>query len=248
MKHLLTALLLSAGFLFPAVLQAAELTVSAAASLTNAFMDIARDFSEATGAKVYLNFASSNNLLRQMQGGAPVDIFASADQETMDKAEKGGLILGETRRNFAKTDLVVITPAKSQAAQSPASLTEGRFKSIAIGNPQSVPAGRYAQEALTYEGLWERLSTKFVFGNNVRQVLRYVQQGEADAGIVYRTDALTLPDKVRIDAELKGHTPVTYPIAVAAHSSESELARKFLEYVLSSEGQAVLSRYGFGAQ
>ncbi|MBQ9106201.1 MAG: molybdate ABC transporter substrate-binding protein [Mailhella sp.] len=226
-------------------LSAAEITVSAAASLSNAFTMIARDFSEATGIKVNLNFASSNNLLRQMQSGAPVDVFASADQKTMDMAAESKLIRPETRTNFAKTDLVLITPVKGTPASSPADLRNDSFGAIAIGTPKSVPAGRYAQEALTHEKLWQELSAKFIFGNNVRQVLSYVQQGEADAGIVYRTDALTARDKVRIDAVLKGHTPVTYPIALTADSAAPEEARRFLEYVLSPAGQKVLTSFGF---
>lgn len=226
-------------------LPAAGMTVSAASSLTDAFTAIAEGFGKATGIRVDLNFASSNSLLRQMQGGAPVDVFVSADSGVMDAAEKEGLVLPDTRADIAGTDLVLITPAAGRPASSPEDLLQGCFRRIAVGTPQSVPAGRYAQEALTSAGLWDRLSSRYVFGGNVRQVLGYVQRGEADAGIVYRTDALVFPDKVRIGAVLGGHAPVTYPIAVAARASDMGEARRFVAYVLSPEGQAVLARFGF---
>ena len=161
---------------------AAELTVSAAASLSESFTQISQEFTKETGVKVNLNFASSNNLLRQMEQGAPVDVFASADQETMDSAQKKSLIDPATRKNFALNDLVLITPASGSLA-GPEALAGADVKHIAIGTPESVPAGRYAREALTSAGMWENLRSKFVFGNNVRQVLSYIQRGEADAGL-----------------------------------------------------------------
>jgi molybdate transport system substrate-binding protein len=108
-----------------------------------------------------------------------------------------------------------------------------------------VPAGRYSRDALASEGLWDELNKKFIFGNNVRQVLSYVQRGEADAGFVYRTDALTIKKDIQIVHAMKGHNPVLYPIAVTSNSSNADDAKKFVDYVLSENGQKVLAEYGF---
>ena len=223
---------------------AAELTVSAAASLSESFTQISQEFTRDTGVKVNLNFASSNNLLRQMEQGAPVDVFASADQETMDAAQQKGLVDPATRKNFALNDLVLITPA-SGTLTGPEALTGAEIKHVAIGTPESVPAGRYAREALTSAGTWDALQSKFVFGNNVRQVLSYIQRGEADAGFVYRTDALAGGKDVRIVTAMTGHKPVCYPIAVTRDSADKENAQKFTDFVLSPRGLEILANYGF---
>ena len=222
----------------------AELTVSAAASLSESFTQISQEFTRETGTKVNLNFASSNNLLRQMEQGAPVDVFASADQETMDSAAKKNLVDPATRKDFALNDLVLITPAKSTLA-GPEALSGAEVKHIAIGQPESVPAGRYAREALTSAGTWEALQSKFVFGNNVRQVLSYIQRGEADAGFVYRTDALAGGKDVRIVTAMTGHKPVCYPIAVTKDSADRQMAQKFVDFVLSARGLEILADHGF---
>ena len=244
MKKLGIAVLLLAFSLSATAAMGAELTVSAAASLSESFTQISQEFTKDTGVKVNLNFASSNNLLRQMEQGAPVDVFASADQETMDSAEKKNLMDPATRKDFALNDLVLITPADSKLA-GPEALTGADVKHIAIGQPESVPAGRYAREALTSAGTWEELQSKFVFGNNVRQVLSYIQRGEADAGFVYRTDALAGGKDVRIVTAMTGHKPVCYPIAVTKDSAEKEAAQKFVDFVLSPRGLEILSHYGF---
>ncbi len=223
---------------------AAELTVSAAASLSESFTQISREFTKETGVKVNLNFASSNNLLRQMEQGAPVDVFASADQETMDTAQSKGIVDSATRRDFALNDLVLITPA-SGTLTGPEALSGSEVKHIAVGTPESVPAGRYAREALTAAGTWDALQSKFVFGNNVRQVLSYVQRGEADAGFVYRTDALAGGKDVRIVTAMTGHKPVCYPIAVTKEASDRNMAQKFVDFVLSPRGLEILAHYGF---
>lgn len=244
MKKLGLAALLLAFCLYAPSAMGAELTVSAAASLSESFTQIAREFTRDTGVKVNLNFASSNNLLRQMEQGAPVDVFASADQETMDTAAKKNLVDTATRRDFALNDLVLITPAGSTLA-GPDALSGADVKHIAIGQPESVPAGRYAREALTSAGLWETLQSRFVFGNNVRQVLSYIQRGEADAGFVYRTDALAGGKDVRIVTAMTGHKPVCYPIAVAGESADKDAAQKFVNFVLSPRGLEILAHYGF---
>lgn len=225
---------------------AAEMTVSGAASLTNAFTALKDAFEKKTpDCTVHTNFAASNPLLKQIQEGAPVDVFASADQETMDKAEKGNLIDPKTRKDFVRNDLVLIVP---KGKTKPAKLSDiSTYARIAIGTPASVPAGRYAQQSLTAAKLWEGLQSKFVYGNNVRQVLDYVARDEVDAGIVYKTDALKQKDKVEIALTLENHKAILYPIAVVNTGKNPQMGKKFVDFALSPEGQAILQKYGFMA-
>lgn len=224
--------------------QAGEIFVSGAASLTNAFGEIKTLFEKAhPGVTVHTNYAASNPLLKQMQEGAPVDVFASADQETMDKAEKAGLIDPATRRDFVCNKLVLIVP---RGSKKPADMSQlSGCRRIAIGNPDSVPAGRYARESLTHAGLWDSLSSRFIMGNSVRQVLDYVARGEVDAGFVYATDARQMADKVDVALVAEGHKPVLYPVAVATTGKNAAQGKAFVDFLLSGEGEAVLARYGF---
>jgi molybdate transport system substrate-binding protein len=224
---------------------AGELLVSAAASLTNAFTEMKAPFEKANpGTTLILNFASSGALLKQMEQGAPVDVFASADQVTMDRA--GAFIDPATRADFAGNALVLIMPSDSALAlTSPEDLKGEEFKLVAIGNPDSVPVGRYAKGALEAAGLYEPLTPKFVLAETVRQALDYVARGEVQAGFVYATDAALKPDAVKVAAEVAGHKPISYPIALLKESKSRDMGRKFVDYVKGEEGQAILARYGF---
>lgn len=232
---------------FSAAAQAADITVSAAASLTNAFTEIKAAFEKQNpGVKVTTNFAASNPLLKQIETGAPVDVFASADQATMNKAAAQKLIVEKSRVNFAANSLVLIIPADGKLVpKDAAALTAGAYSRIAIGNPDSVPAGRYTREVLQYLNLWDKLTPKFVMGESVRQVLDYVVRGEVQAGFVYGTDAKQGGEKVRIVEEMQGKTRVTYPIAVLERSKEKKDAQAFVDFVVSPAGQAILAEYGF---
>lgn len=227
--------------------QAAELTVSAAASLTNAFKDIAQQYeAKYSDAKVHLNFGGSGALLAQMAKGAPVDVFASADQATMDKAEKQGLIRSHARETFARNSLVVIVPTDSKLKLTTLdSLTGEQVQKVAIGNPASVPVGNYAKQALEAAKLWEAVSAKGITTQNVRQSLDYVARGEVDAGFVYGTDAGIMKDKVRVSFEVPTDTPISYPIAYTAATANTAEAKRFINYVLSPEGQSILAKYNF---
>jgi len=245
-RHVGLALLLAVSL--PA--KAADLTVSAAASLTDAFKELAAAFENRNpGTRVLLNFGASDALLAQIAKGAPVDVFAAADQDTMDRAAGQNLLLGGSRRDFAGNSLVVVTPSNGAAGgPEPARLAElspPGIARIALGNPESVPAGRYARAALEAAGLWSRLQPKFVFAQNVRQALDYVARGEVDAGFVYATDARAQAAKVKVAFQVPTPTPVRYPIAVIAGTSQGDTARRFMEFVLAPQGQAALARYGF---
>lgn len=225
---------------------AGELLVSAAASLTNAFEEMKAPFEKANpGTTLVFNFAASGPLLQQMMQGAPVDVFASADQETMDKA--GVLIDSATRSDFAGNSLVLITPRAETGITSVQDLQGEAVTRIALGNPESVPVGRYAKGALTALGVYDTLAPKFVLAENVRQALDYVVRAEVQAGFVYATDAAVQADKVNVVAEVPGHKPIRYPIAVVQASAQRELGQKFIDYVQSAEGQGILSTFGFSA-
>lgn len=226
---------------------AQQLTVSAAASLTDAFKELGSRF-EATkpGATLRFNFAASGVLLQQIQQGAPADVFASADQETMDRAAAQKLIDAGTRRDFAANTLVLVEPVKEGVGiRSLQQLSDAAVKRIAIGKLATVPVGRYTRQSLDAANLWTALEPKFVQADNVRQVLDYVARGEVEAGFVYRTDAALMSDRVRIALTAGGHTPVTYPVAVVAESRQQALARDFVAFLSSDAAQQVLSRYGF---
>ena len=228
--------------------QAGEVTVSAAASLTNAFKEIGAAFEkEHAGDKVLFNFAASDPLVQQIAKGAPVDVFASADQDAMDKAEGLKLLQPGTRKNFASNHLVLIAPlggkAPLKALPDVAHAAVGR---VTLGNPASVPVGRYARAALEHARLWAAVEPKAIYGTSVRQCLDYVARGEVDAGFVYATDAAIVKDKVSVVAMVPTETPVTYPIAVIAAGPQAALGRQFADYVHSPAGQAILAKYGFG--
>ena len=230
------------------VLAAEELTVSAAASLTNAFPEIGQVFEKQhPGSKVIFNFAASGPLLQQIAQGAPVDVFASADQKTMDQAQEKGLIVPASRKNFVSNTLVLIVPQDSKLDVSGLKdLAKPEVKRVGLGNPASVPVGRYTKEALTQAGLWEALQPKLIMGESVRQVLDYVSRGEVDAGFVFATDAAIAKGKVKTVAEVQGHQPIVYPVALVAASQKQELGQEFLNLLASPEGMAILTKYGFG--
>ncbi|MGV7209960.1 molybdate ABC transporter substrate-binding protein [Oxalobacteraceae bacterium A2-2] len=226
---------------------AAEITVSAAASLTNAFKEIGAAYEkEHPRDKVQFNFAASDPLVQQISKGAPVDVFASADQDAMDKADSLKLLQPGTRKNFVSNTVVLITPLSGTVAiRGVKDLAQAGVARIAIGNPASVPVGRYTKEALQQARLWQAVEAKAVYGASVRQCLDYVARGEAEAGFVYATDAAIQKDKVKVVATVPTPTPVSYPIAVIAAGPQAAAGRQFVDFVLAPAGQAILARYGF---
>jgi molybdate transport system substrate-binding protein len=236
------AILLAAG---PAL--GAELTVSAAASLANAFKEIAQGYeARHPASKIALNFGASGALLQQISKGAPVDVFASADQETMDMAQQQGLVKPADRREFVRNTLVLIVPADSTAPiRRLDDLAQPGVRRVAIGIPASVPAGRYTRHALEAAKLWTAVAPKAINTQNVRQSLDYVARGEVDAGFVYATDAALMKDKVKVAFEVPLDMAISYPIARTAAGANAAEADRFVRYVMSPAGRAVLARYGF---
>lgn len=230
------------------VAQAGEITVSAAASLTNAFRDMAPLFEAAhPGTQVRLNFGASGALLAQIAKGAPADVFASADQQRMDQAQEQGLINPAARRDFARNTLVVITPVA--AARVPASLddlAQPAYARIAIGLPASVPVGSYTKGVLEAARLWTAIAPKMIGAGSVRQALDYVARAEVDAGFVYATDATLLPGKVRVAFHVPTARPILYPVAPLAGAPNAADAHRFVDFLSTPAAQAVLARHGFG--
>jgi len=241
----LATLVLACGFSLGAL--AAELTVSAASSLTNAMREVAPLFEAANpGTRLQLNFASSGALLQQIDKGAPVDVFASADQETMNQAQAKGLVKAEARRDFVANALVVIVP--TAATRTPAAvgdLAQPAYQRVAIGLPASVPVGRYTQGVLEQAGLWAAVEPKMIGAQNVRQALDYVARGEVDAGFVYATDAALMPGKVKVALTVATPTPILYPVASLASSPNAAMAARFVDFLTSPQAQAVFANYGF---
>jgi molybdate transport system substrate-binding protein len=225
-----------------------ELTISAAASLTNALKEVAARYDKThPGTKAICNFAASGVLLNQMIKGAPVDVFASADQKTMNQAQEKQLIIPDTRKNFVSNRMVLIVPLDFKLTLSSLKdLTGPAVKRVAAGNPATVPAGRYAKEALEGAGLWDKVTPKFVLAESVRQVLDYVRRGEVDAGLVYATDAAIARGKVKVVQTVTEHAPILYPIAVTASTGKKAAAQSFVDFVVSPPAQEIFQKFGFG--
>ena len=232
----------------PLLAAAQQLTVSAAASLTNAFKEIGGKFEASRpGVTLRFNFAASGVLIQQVAQGAPVDVFASADQATVTRGIDQKLLDAGTQRDFARNTVVLVVSAQGGSdIKSLADLGSPSVRRIAIGKTATVPVGRYTKEVLDAARLWSVLAPKFVFADSVRQVLDYVARGEADAGFVYRTDAAISGDKVKVVLTAQGHTPVSYPVAVVSESRNKALARDFIAFLFTPVAQQVLARHGFG--
>ncbi len=230
------------------VQESETIMVSAAASLTEAFTDMESRFeAENPGTDVSLNFGGSGNLRTQIEGGAPVDVFASADEVQMDTLANKSLIDNSTREDFAQNSLVLIVPSTSTLnITSLEDLTDSKIEKIAIGNPETVPVGKYTRTALTEAGLLNKTENKFILAEDVKQVLTYVERGEVDAGFVYMTDAKTAePGTIKVVTNVSVSTPVTYPIAVVSSSENKEGAQQFVDFITGEEGQEILQDYGF---
>lgn len=226
-----------------------DVTVFAAASLTNALQDVAKDYEASGGGKVKFSFAASSLLARQIEAGADADVFFSADTEWMDYLAARKLIRTGTRRDALSNRLVLIAPAGSTVALSiapgfaiAAALGDSR---LALADPDTVPAGKYAKAALTKLGVWDAVANKIARAENVRAALAYVARGEASLGIVYETDAKAAAKVRTVDTfPADTHPAIVYPVALTASANGSD-AEAFLAYILSAKAAAVFKRHGF---
>lgn len=226
---------------------AAELTVHAAASLTEALKEIGAACEKDSGDKLQFNFGASSTLERQIEQGAPADIFLSADEAKMDMLEKKGLLLTGTRRSLLSNLLVIVVGVDaSTVPKSVSDLIKPEFKKIALGEPQTVPAGIYAREHLQKLELWDALKEKVVPTESVRAALAAVESGNVEAGFVYKTDAL-ISKKVRIAVEISAAEgpKISYPMAVLQSSKQPERAKKLEEYFAGPAARQVFEKFGF---
>ncbi|MDQ0046791.1 molybdate transport system substrate-binding protein [Paenibacillus polymyxa] len=225
-----------------------ELTISAAASLTDALKEIQHSYESAhTGIQLNFNFGGSGALEKQIEQGAPSDLFLSASKKNMKSLVDQQLIESNKQKTWLTNELVAVIPADgTMNIASVTDLTKKEVKKVAIGIPESVPAGNYAQEALTKAKLWDTLQSKLVQAKDVRQVLQYVETGNADVGFVYKTDALTSQKaKIAFAVDPKTYSPVEYPIGIIKGSKHIQEAEDFYAYLQSQESLNIMAKYGF---
>ncbi|MEO8276369.1 MAG: molybdate ABC transporter substrate-binding protein [Thermoanaerobaculia bacterium] len=235
---------LSLAFLFAPVLHAAEVVIFAAASLTNVLQELAPAYEIQSGDHLVFNFAASSTLERQIEEGAPADIFFSADEARMDSLQRRGDLIVETRRSLLSNNLVIVVAAEGGAkVVAPRDLASKSVKVLALAEPQSVPAGIYAREYLTGLGLWRGVIDKVVPTENVRAALAAVESGNADAAIVYRSDA-AVSKKVRVVFEVPTSEgpKISYPVAVLKGSKVGAAARAYVAFLSSEPARDVFRR------
>ena len=228
--------------LLPAPGRAEEVLVFAAASLTESLEEIGKACEAKTGAAARFSFGASSDLARQIQAGAPADVFFSADTAKMDALEKAGIVRHADRREFLSNQLVVVVPIASSLGVAGAR-DLARLPHLALADPEAVPAGIYARKWLEAEGVWAELRPKLVPTLDVRATLAAVESGAVEAGIVYRTDS-AISNKVRVVLVVTNGPAITYSVARIA-SSRSSAARRFVDRVAGAEGRAVFERRGF---
>lgn len=225
-----------------------EITVLAAASLTDALNDIITEYNKDCSDKIKTSYAGSGDLVQQIKGGAPCDLFISASKKNMDELEKGDLIDKESRKDLLGNSLVLIATKEAADKVSMDALTTSAVKQIAIGEPETVPAGKYAEQVFKSLKITDKVKSKIVKAKDVRAVLNYVETGDAECGFVYKTDAMLLKaDKGKevavVDSKL--HDPIVYPAAIIKDSKEAEATSNFYKYLESDYAKGVFEKYGF---
>jgi molybdate transport system substrate-binding protein len=229
-----------------AAAQPVNLTISAAASLQDASAELKTSFEEKNkNVTITYNLAASGTLQKQIEAGAPADLFISAGKAQMDALSQKGLIAEESRKDLLGNELVLITGKDSKLVKFE-DLTSSSVNKISIGTPETVPAGKYAKETLTTLKLWDQLQTKMVLAKDVRQVLTYVETGNVDAGLVYRTDAATSSNvKIAAAAPAGSSAPIVYPMAVIKSTKHQQEAEAFAAFLTSDDAVKVFEKYGF---
>lgn len=227
--------------------RAADITVFAATSLTDCLKAIASDYEATNHSKIYFNFAASSTLARQIENGAPADIFFSADEAKMDALEKQGFILDDTRKSRLSNSLAIIVPSNSSLKfDSATSLTNSNIKRIALADPKAVPAGIYSKSYLQNLHIWTAIEPKIIPTENVRAALAAVESGNVDAGMVYKTDA-AISKNVKVAFEIRSAEGprISYPVAVAKTSAHPDEAKSFLTFIDGPKAAAIFEHYGF---
>ena len=224
-----------------------ELVIFGAMSLTDALTEVSQRFSTVRNVKVYCNFAGSSTLQRQIEKGAPADVFISASPKQIDALQGNGLLYEGSRQDILSNRLVLVAPVNSPFAMTDVGMiAQDTIRRIAIGEPNSVPAGIYGREALAQLGVWDAVQPKLIPTADVRSTLAYVESGEVDVGLVYQTDA-ALSKKIRIIYQFPDstHSPIVYPAAMLRNTGHRVLAQAFLDYLQTAEVAAIFEKYGF---
>lgn len=230
--------------------ESVQLTVSAAASLTDAMNELKEIYQGVDPAvEVTYNFGASGALQTQIEEGAGVDVFMSAAKKQMDALIEGGYVDAAEAKELLRNDVVLIQKKDATGVLSSfEDLTKDEVKTVALGEPESVPVGQYSEEILNFFNILEEVKVKTTYGSDVRQVLTWVASGEADAGIVYKTDAILEEEQIQIiaAAPAESHKPVIYPVATLKNSTHPEAAKAFVEFLQGEDAMAVFEKYGFG--
>jgi molybdate transport system substrate-binding protein len=225
-----------------------DLNVSAAASLTDAITEINNLYmSKHTNITVLTNLASSGTLQKQIEQGAPADVFLSAGAKQMQALQDGGLLLDGTRQNLLTNKVVLVAPAGSTLTMANfTGLTNDAVQKIAIGDPESVPAGTYGKQALDQLGIYEQIQPKLILCSDVKQVLSYVEAGNVDAGIVYATDAAISKSVIIVaDAPTEVNNKIIYPVAIIKATKLADAAKAYITFLATDEVKAIFEKYGF---
>lgn len=225
-----------------------EVTVLAAASLTDALDEIIAEYEKDADCTITPSYAGSGDLVQQIEGGAPCDIFISASKANMDQLEEGDYIDKETRQDLLLNTLTLIATAEKNDDITMDTLTSDAAGTIAVGEPETVPAGKYATQVFDNMAITDQLEGKIVYAKDVRAVLNYVESGDADCGFVYRTDALMMDESkgaIISDVDESLHDPIVYPAAILKDAPQAEAAADFYEFIRSDFAKEVFEKYGF---
>ncbi|MCF6093012.1 molybdate ABC transporter substrate-binding protein [Microaerobacter geothermalis] len=225
-----------------------KLYVSAAASLGNALQEIGDAYKKLNpGIEVYFNFGGSGTLQQQIEQGAPADLFISANEEKMDRLQKKGLIIEETRTDILSNELVLVTSKELKGKMTEwDDLATSLVNKIAMGDPQYVPAGKYGMEALKTIGIWDKIQNKLVFAKDVTQVLTYVESGNVAAGIVYSSDVIRSKEiEIGFTIDSTAHSPILYTMSILKNSVNQQAAKDFYQFILGEQALEIFKKYGF---
>lgn len=228
-----------------------EVTILAAASLTDSLDEIITEYEKDADCTITPSYAGSGDLVQQIEGGAPCDIFISASKANMDQLEEGGYIDTETRQDMLTNTLTLIATAEKKDAVTMDSLTSDEVGTIAVGEPETVPAGKYASQVFDNMKIADHLTDKIVYAKDVRAVLNYVETGDADCGFVYKTDALLLDEENGViveDVDSSLHDPIVYPAAIMKEAPQAESAADFYEFLQTDFAKEVFEKYGFNVK
>lgn len=225
----------------------ATITVGAAADLQYAFEELGKQFEQETGTNIDFTFGSTGQLAQQIERGAPIDLYAAANQSYVENLDKKGRVISNTKAVYGQGRLVLWvredSPVDVEAIQFE-DLLDAKIKRVAIANPEHAPYGVAAKEALQTSGIWEKIQPKLVLGENVRQTLQYAETGNVDIAIVALSLAVVVPGKYKLVSD-ELHNPLNQMLAVVAGSAHEREARAFADFISSETGRSVMQRYGF---